>query len=194
MSLEKFIEKYNQIETGDSYGLIENFENNSTLLLNQSAFKIENLMNLYLDSLSAFFEKGQYKRLYIITSILEDKIKNELNIKNELIEDIKFYKCASAYNQKKYKIAIIGFKELMHLFPNNENFVDWYRDSKYKRRLNFYRWGQAIGLSIAFLTLAPRLYFDSFNSVIVKRIGNFGELLFIISFVLNLIDYQKNGK
>ncbi len=179
--------EYDKLPDEDSNKIIEFFESNSRTLLSHQIGDISDIECIYTDYVVILMEKSRYSKVIEVTEKLENiesVIKYSESDKDFKI-DLIFYKSVSLFNKKRLREAKQGFERLVNLEPENEDFSDWYKNTK-KRILFRYLYLIMFGsIGLAFLTLMIPEHFPITISKVYQRTF---EGIFYLSFGFFIIE------
>jgi hypothetical protein len=189
--LKAILEQYEKIETGDYLAIIDFVQLNSDYLFSGISKNLSEIEHIYIDYLISLYDKSRYSKVLEVVDIMEksnDFIEYR-KIDTEFDEDVRYHKYASMFLTKKYRASKFGFAELVKDFPDNENYPNWLKDSKFRTRMTLYSLILFSSIGLSFLTLVLRHYL---KLPIPKIIGSFGEGIFLTFFVILMIDWYRN--
>ncbi|WP_372641638.1 hypothetical protein [Ancylomarina sp.] len=187
------VEEFEQIEDGDLMATIDFFKQNEESLLSKTSTELDEIEYIYIDYLVALYEKSRYSRIIEIIEKLENSNEVEEYRKSDLEfdEDIRFYKYSSFFSKKNYKESKAGFKELVKDYPENEDYQNWLIDSKTRISNDTFGFIMLSTGGLMLLALIIQLYL---KSPLLKSINYILEGLFLVSFLLLIIDLRRKRK
>ncbi|MBK3519986.1 hypothetical protein [Carboxylicivirga marina] len=160
LELEK---SYDELpEESEPETIIKFFEDNSDVFLSNENMDVSDVLHIYTDYLYFLGIKSRYSKVIAVTEEMEkrDYIKHQLENDKDFNMDFVFYKSASLSRRKRYKEALKGFKQLILIDPQNEDYKDWYIETKRNILhilLNYLMFG-SIGLAL--LAIIMPIYFS----------------------------------
>ena len=184
------IAEYDKIEEGNLLAIIDFFQSNYDSLFSSGLTELAKIEHIYIDYFVSLHDKSRYSKILEVIDKMEqlDVFKLYRKTDTEFDEQVRFYKYSSLFSKKRYADSKRGFAELLRDYPENEDYQDWFSDSKNRIRIKTFALLMYLTGGFMFIVLILRLYL---HLPILVQISRIAEGLFIISVVLYFTRFIK---
>ncbi|MGE0088530.1 MAG: hypothetical protein AB7S50_03540 [Bacteroidales bacterium] len=179
---QKLFKEFKETEFSNDLEIINFVQTHLDTLLSEATQDLNDIGFTYIEYIESLYNQSRYSRvLEFIDRIETIEYFNEYRKTDPSFdENIRFYKYASLSRKHKTNESLKGFSNLVLDFPENEDYPDWVRELKYKKRNKILGLIMFIMLGILFISLVIRNFYPS---EAIKSLGNKLEILFVISFL-----------